>query len=269
MRRNLTVTLLVGLVTVWSVGAIAEPHVSVAPPKYEDVAAKGPQALLEMADRIHFGYGSQWVDTDLIVHAADGTVEKRAHLVMHEQGERRLIRLTAPAEVKGMGILVKDRDTMYVYVPEFDKVRRVASHARKQTFLGSDFNYDDMAMASLAPDYVATIDSETADEVVLQLKVRPERKEAVVYPALKVTISKKTCQMSKQEYYDAEGRLIRTQERSNMRTWESPDYAVQSHIKMIDHDRKGHWSELIFTGYKARHDIPDRIFRKRTLVRGE
>lgn len=248
--------------------AAAGRHPSVDPPKYEDVAKGGAKAILEASDAIHFSYKTQEVDATLTVHEGGSSDAGRViTMKMYQDGPKRLIRMLGPPEVKGMGILIKDSETMYVYVPEFDKVRLVASHARKQTFLASDFNYEDMAMAALSPDYDAEIEKETADEVVLALKAKPDRHAA--YPRLRVVIDKKTVQMKRQEYFDEEGRHVRTQERSEMKAFESPDYAVQSRIKMIDHTNHDHWTELNMQAFKADHELPARLFSKRTLVRGE
>jgi outer membrane lipoprotein-sorting protein len=247
--------------------AAAAKHPSVEPPSYAEVARGGAQAILEMTDAIHFGYRTQEVTATLNVFEGDGTPGRVITMQMHQDGAKRLIRMLDPPEVKGMGILIRDRDTMYVYVPEFDKVRRIASHARKQTFLGSDFNYEDMAMARLSDDYVAEIEKESDDEVVLLLKAKPDRTPA--YPKLRVFVDKKTVQMMRQEYFDEDGKHVRTQERSDMNAFDHPEYAVQARIKMIDHANKGHYTILQMTAFKADHAIPERMFSKRTLVRGE
>ena len=241
-------------------------HPSVAPPSYEETAARGPQAILEATDSIHFGYETQWVDSEMQIFEHDSRTPRVMRLFTYQNGPRRLMRITYPPEIKGMGILVKDPETMYVYVPEFDKVRRVASHARTQTFLGSDFNYIDMAMGALSPDYVAAIESETEEEVVLALTARPERSPP--YPRLRLFVSKKTLQTRRQEYFDAEDRHVRTQERGEMKTFESEDYAVQSFLKITDHTNRDHYTEMRITGFRAMHEIPLRVFSKRTLVRG-
>lgn len=46
--------------------------------------------------------------------------------------EKQFIHFTAPGDVAGMKILMEDRDTIYMYSPEFQKVRRVAAHMQNQ-----------------------------------------------------------------------------------------------------------------------------------------
>lgn len=245
-------------------------HPSVTPPDYATAAAKGPQGILEATDSIHFGYRTMEVESELSVHEggeAPGTPGRLIRIHMWQDGPKRLIRMTYPPEVKGMGIFVKDSETMYVYVPEFDKVRLAASHARRQTFLGSDFNYDDMAMSALAPNYDASLQSETADEVTLLLKAKAGVAQA--YPKLILTIDKKTLQLKRQQYFDESDRHVRTQERSEMKTFDHPEYGVQTVIKMIDHTNHDHSTTMTMSSFKADHEIPAKLFSKRTLVRGE
>jgi len=262
-----SVTLAVVATVALRASALAAKHPSVEPPSYAEIAKGGARAILEATDTIHFGYRTQEVVATLNVFEGDGTPGRVITIQMFQDGPKRLIRMLDPPEVKGMGILIKDRDTMYVYVPEFDKVRRIASHARKQTFLGSDFNYEDMAMARLSGDYEAEIERETADEVVMLLKAKPDRTPA--YPKLRVVIDKKTVQMTRQEYFDEDGKHVRTQERSEMSAFDHPDYAVQSKIRMIEHTNKDHYTILQMTSFNADHEIPSGTFSKRTLVRGE
>ncbi len=245
---------------------LADRHPSVEPPDYAKIAAKGAQAILETTDEIHFGYRTMWVDSTIEVYPPGEDTPRRLRTVMHQDGERRLIQILEPADVNGMGILIQDARTMYVYVPEFDETRRVATHARQQSFLGSDFAFDDMAMSRLAPHYKAEIESETDDVVVLKLTAREDADPD--YPKLKLHVCKKTVQMKKQEYYDDEGRHARTQTRSRMRTFESEDYGVQSFLIMTNHLNNDHRSELTMTGFRANHDISPRVFTRRTLVRG-
>src|SRR5262245_64998757 len=67
-------------------------------------------------------------------------------------GEQRIMLFAEPTDVKGMGVLSQDRNTIYVYLPSYNRVRRVAMHARKQSFQGSDFTFDDMAQIRYEPD---------------------------------------------------------------------------------------------------------------------
>ena len=58
-------------------------------------------------------------------------------------GDNMLIRFLAPADVSGTSFLMTG-DDMWLYLPALGKVRRIAGHARKGSFMGSDLSYEDM-----------------------------------------------------------------------------------------------------------------------------
>lgn len=62
-----------------------------------------------------------------------------------DNGEKNLIRYIAPRRVKGQAILMlNNADDIWAYFPRTGRVRKLASHAKKQKMQGSDFSYEDM-----------------------------------------------------------------------------------------------------------------------------
>ena len=60
-------------------------------------------------------------------------------------GEKGLIKYLEPSRVKGQSILMlNDADDIWTYFPRTKRVRKLATHAKKQRLEGSDFSYDDM-----------------------------------------------------------------------------------------------------------------------------
>ncbi|MFH1852113.1 MAG: outer membrane lipoprotein-sorting protein [Candidatus Neomarinimicrobiota bacterium] len=61
------------------------------------------------------------------------------------KGENQLMRYLAPGRVKGNAMLMTDySDNIWMYNRRTNRVRKLASHAKKQKFEGSDFTYEDM-----------------------------------------------------------------------------------------------------------------------------
>jgi len=62
-----------------------------------------------------------------------------------DKGEKNLIRYLAPSRVKGQAILMLNHaDDIWAYFPRTKRVRKLATHAKKQKMQGSDFSYEDM-----------------------------------------------------------------------------------------------------------------------------
>jgi len=62
-----------------------------------------------------------------------------------DRGEKNLVRYTDPPRVKDQAILMlNNADDIWAYFPRTDRVRKLATHAKKQKMQGSDFTYEDM-----------------------------------------------------------------------------------------------------------------------------
>ena len=61
------------------------------------------------------------------------------------RGEKNLIRYTGPRRIKDQAmLLLNNADDIWSYDPRTNRVRKLASHAKKQKMQGSDFAYEDM-----------------------------------------------------------------------------------------------------------------------------
>ncbi|MFB0516835.1 MAG: outer membrane lipoprotein-sorting protein [Candidatus Neomarinimicrobiota bacterium] len=61
------------------------------------------------------------------------------------KGEKSLMRYQKPASVRGQAFLMlNNADDIWTYFPRTNRVRKLASHAKKQKVQGSDFTYEDM-----------------------------------------------------------------------------------------------------------------------------
>jgi hypothetical protein len=63
-------------------------------------------------------------------------------------GDRRLIRFTYPNDIRGTGFLVwehpKTEDERFLFLPSLGRVRRIAGSEAQESFVGSDFTYEDI-----------------------------------------------------------------------------------------------------------------------------
>src|SRR3982750_591615 len=63
-------------------------------------------------------------------------------------GDRLLIRFTYPNDIRGTGFLVwehpKSDDERFLFLPSLGRVRRIAGAETQESFVGSDFTYEDI-----------------------------------------------------------------------------------------------------------------------------
>jgi len=63
----------------------------------------------------------------------------------NEKGKNSIMRYLSPSRVRGNAMLTKNfSDDIWMYNNRTKRVRKLASHAKKQKFEGSDFTYEDM-----------------------------------------------------------------------------------------------------------------------------
>lgn len=64
------------------------------------------------------------------------------------EGDRLLTRFTYPNDIRGTGFLVWERpgaeDERFLYLPSLGRVRRIAGAETQESFVGSDFTYEDI-----------------------------------------------------------------------------------------------------------------------------
>jgi hypothetical protein len=65
------------------------------------------------------------------------------------KGEKSLMKYLEPSRVKGQTILMlNDGDDIWTYFPRTKRIRKLATHAKKQKVQGSDFSYEDMGASN-------------------------------------------------------------------------------------------------------------------------
>jgi hypothetical protein len=80
-------------------------------------------------------------------------------------GDRVLVRFTYPNDIAGTGFLVWERpggdDDRFLYLPALGRVRRITGSERQESFVGSDFTYEDIGGRALE-DYAYSLVEENA-----------------------------------------------------------------------------------------------------------
>jgi outer membrane lipoprotein-sorting protein len=119
-----------------------------------------------------------------------------------------LTKFVEPADIQDLGFLSLADDKMYLYLPGFDRVRRIASHARKESFAGSDLSNDDLSTGKYVDHFSAKITKETDQEYVLELTRKPGSNR--IYPKSTVWVNKENFTIPKMELFDKNEKLWKT-----------------------------------------------------------
>src|SRR6185369_12758530 len=151
----------------------------VAAPTYTDVAPSNPaqgkpvagnaKEILAKVDHAINAFKDAVWESKLRVKQPSGESREFGFTTYQKVPDKRLVKFTSPGDIKGMGVLVESRDTIYVYLPEYKRVRRMGTHVKNQTFMGSDFSFEDMSQTSYASTFEPKLLSEDDKGWVLEL----------------------------------------------------------------------------------------------------
>lgn len=218
-----------------------------------------PEAILRQMDDAISGYQDQAMDVTMTILDTDGSKKSYDFSILQKGASLRMIRMLS-GELKGMATLVEDRDRVYVYLPGFKKVRRVASHNMNQTFAGSDFTNDDMAATTWANEYDATLEREDDSNWYLRCKPKPGAK--ALHPEALLVIDKLHGYQVSVEYLDADGTPVRRQDSSNL----SDFGGAKRFSKVVMTDmRSGHSTILSIRDFRVNRGLEDSLFSVRAL----
>jgi outer membrane lipoprotein-sorting protein len=247
------------------------PAAAPAAPAEIPAAPETADTLLKRVDLANNSFKDAIFDFKMRIKEPGGGSREVEFTAYQKGSSKRLVRFQAPGDIKGMGILIENAESMYALLPQFgNRIRRIATHQMNGSFMGSDMNSDDMGMLELTPSFLPTLAGTDKEDIILDLKLRPGKN--ATFPHLKLWVQPKHALLSKIEYYDASGKKLRTQVRGDYRQDNpvgSTDHFSPFHMSFIDHVRNNHETELTLQKSQLNTNLSDDIFTQRSLQRGE
>jgi outer membrane lipoprotein-sorting protein len=172
-----------------------------------------------------------------------------------------LVKFVAPAEVRDLGFLSLADDKMYLYLAAFDRVRRIASHARKESFAGSDLSNDDLSTGKYTDHFTAKIKEETDQEYVLELTRKPGSNR--IYPKSVVWVNKENFTIPRMELFDKGEKLWKTFAGEYEQI---QGYWTMTNVTMTDVKKK-HKTVMKMQEIQFDVGLDDKVFTQRYLKR--
>lgn len=221
------------------------------------------EELLKQMDRALTAAKDQTFEMEMII-SDPGKPPRRLGLKVYLKGaEKRRLDFVSPGDVKGVKLLVITRTQMYTYLPAYRKVRRIASHVRAQTMFGADFNFDDMSTVTYSESYQARLVSETKSHWILVAKRRPGAE--VPYAKIQLRVRKAEMLPDLLLYFNDKGTKIKTETRGDVNCRDK--VCAAGRLKMVDHTRNNHWTEIVRSNWEINTGLSDRLFSVRSLQR--
>jgi outer membrane lipoprotein-sorting protein len=183
---------------------------------------------------------------------------------VQNKGEKRMVRFTAPSDMKGTRVLVLSRQQMWVYLPAYRKVRRVASHVKQQGFMGTTYSDEDMSTTQFGGVFTAAVVSES--EVDVQLRLSPRAGAESGYAHAEMVVRKDIMLPSEIRYFNEAGQHLKTETRSEYDC--ANELCTPRKMKMTDHARGDAWTVLDAVSRRVNQGVSDSKFTVRNLERG-
>lgn len=186
-----------------------------------------------------------------------------SHLIVRTnfKGHRQFTEILGPPDMKGTKVLHLSNTKMYIYMPSFRKIRRIASHMTEAGFLGTTYSQRDMNLTAYRPFFEAVVKSEDDATWSLHLKARPDTDAP--YGSLAMTVSKKLKLPLRVKYFNDKGTHVKTETR--MKYFCEDSVCLPKRQKMVDHTKNEKWSKLHLDEWNINPRLPKKMFSKRNL----
>ena len=190
-------------------------------------------------------------------------------------GDRLLMRFTYPNDIAGTSFLVWERDgaedERFLFLPALGRVRRIAGSERQESFVGSDFTYEDIGGRALE-DYSYTLldanatftDAEGRAHPAYQLESRAKQADAL-YPRVVSLVRKDNFVVVRAEIFnrrnerEKEYRVLRLEQVTGI--WTAMAVTMTNEL---DRTR----TELTTTSVSYNVGLKESDFSRRELERG-
>lgn len=183
-----------------------------------------------------------------------------------------LIRFLSPADVKGASYLSIEHsandESRYLYLPALKKVRRVSAGEDSDSFMGSDFTYEDIDEIDFDKYEFKIIGNENFNnencykvEVVAKINNKTSGYSKRIY-----LISKKTFVSQRVDYFDKHNELCKKLIHTDIKPVNASGLYRSFTWTMQDIKTK-HKTVLLFQDFKINERIDDNMFSVRNLER--
>ncbi|MCJ2378238.1 outer membrane lipoprotein-sorting protein [Vibrio sp. ZSDZ34] len=171
-----------------------------------------------------------------------------------------LVLVTAPAKDKGSASLKRQKE-MWNWIPNIERIVKIAPSMLGQSWMGSDFTNDDLInQSSIVVDYTHELLGEDMFDGqktwVIDAFAKPDA--PVVWSKVKLWISKEDYLQRKVEFYDEFDEKVNTMQTFDIK--KLGGRMVATRMEMIPADKEGHKTEMVTHQAQFDFDIGDNFF---------
>jgi outer membrane lipoprotein-sorting protein len=233
------------------------------------------KSIFEEADKRDQGYGDIELVQEMLLTNSEGKQSRRVFEMkflegQNGTGDKTLIVFREPKDTQGTALLTHGNlaqdDDQWMYLPNLDRVKRIASAAKTAYFVGSEFTFEDLANRELE-DYSYRLLQEleykglpTYEVELIPLDAKSGYSKQIVW------LDSMEYRIHKIEYYDKKHQLQKTLMFEDYRQYLG-QYWRAHHTLMTNH-HNGKKTELIVPeSYAFQQGLGEQDFKKAQLQR--
>jgi outer membrane lipoprotein-sorting protein len=199
------------------------------------------------------------VELNIQVQDARGRTHERTIEIWQKGDDRRLVRMTAPSRLAGIGLLASPGDQLHMFLPSYPPARRVIGSKRTDAFVGTDFAIEDLSRMTYSTVYTANV-TETKDGLTkLTLKHLTDPTPELTHLWVDQAAVIRTV-----EHTNASGEVTRRLLLSDVRPIGSAQLAHRIEVTDL---RRNRVTTAKITSIDTEQDIEDALFSVTTLER--
>ena len=215
--------------------------------------AQDAKTILENMDKIIFSPKDKQGKVTMILTDKAGKEKVREATLMQKGRDKKIYRYTKPESQAGIATLSLPDDVMWLYMPAFEKPKKISMMAKSQAFTGTDFSYEDMLTTPYSDRYTPELLEKGKDYFLLQLKPKSAKSS---YSKIVVRINSTFGYPVTMEYYNGNGKKFKN---ASYRYEKTGKYWNAAEVVMKDLD-KNHSTKILLSEVKFDQGLTDDLF---------
>jgi outer membrane lipoprotein-sorting protein len=224
-----------------------------------NATSQDAKTILENMDKIIFSPKDKQGKVTIVLIEKDVKEKVREASMMQKGRDKRLYRYTKPESQAGIATLSLPDNVMWLYMPAFEKPKKISMLAKSQSFTGTDFSYEDMLPTPYSERYIPELLKTEKDVFVLQMIPKSTKSD---YSKIIVRINKANGYPVSMEYYNGKGKKFKE---SNYRYEKIGKYWNAAEVVMKDLE-KNHSTKILLFDVKFDQGLSDDLFAVEKLA---
>lgn len=250
--KTLTKKLCLGLLIMLPLGLMAQTGYEIAKAMEDKVSPKDMKSNMTM----------------VLTNKQGKTRESTIRSITADDNKKQIIWFLAPADDKGVAFLKIEHtdqdDEMRLWLPAFNKVRRISSKKKADSFMGSDLSYEDMTSRELDEYSYELKGEKTVDGIDCYiLESTPKAGITRTYKRFITFVSKTDLVSILDEAYDMQDNLLK---RRVMKYVKQKSYDLPSEI-FVENVQKMTNTRLKFSNLEVDTGVEPDLFQEKNLKR--